>query len=721
MRRTCTSPPRLGTNVAVLNGLLNLLIKGDYIDRKFIDAHTVQFVQLASTVAEYPPERVEKISGIPAAQLREAADMIGRSSMLLSTALQGVYQSNQATAAACQINNINVILGRIGRPGCGILQMNGQPTAQNTRETGGDGDLPGFRNWGNMDHIRQLAALWNVHPDQIPHWGPPTHAPQIFRNCETGSIRMLWIQATNPAVSMPDLNRIRRILIRDDLFLVVNDAFMTETAQLADVVLPAALWGEKTGCGTNVSRVVHLSHKAIEPPGEARPDLDIFLDFGRRMDFRDKDGAPLVKWSNSEEVFNAWRECTRGRPCDYSGLSYGKLTGGSGIPWPCNDANPEGSVRYYTNLKFSTHADYCETYGHDLITGGAVSEQQYRANDPDGRAILKPAEYVPPAEEPDDRYPFFLTTGRVVFHFHTRTKTGRAQALRDAAPGDYLQVSAQDAQKLGIGAGDWVRITSRRGTAEARATVGDIESGHVFLSFHYSYWDDPERARAANELTLFEWDPVSKQPHFKYAAVALEKVDAPATEQPERVALHPERNTGKQQRVGVLAQNAQGKAAGGAKEPPRSHIADYIGLLHASEERVAKAFDMLKASHPDVPNIGATSTLLGDWARDATERLRPFLDKYGERVAGEPERLDKALLVKRPQTSFALLRDLQDLWLIAGESFVSIMVLEQAARGLRDAALLETLLHMKEINERQRTWLMTRIKQSGSQTLVVPS
>ena len=157
-------------------------------------------------MAQYPPERVEQISGVPAHALRAAVDLIAGSKMLLSTCLQGVYQSNQATAAGVQVNNLNLLLGRIGRPGCGILQMNGQPTAQNTRESGADGDLPAFRNWDNPQHIEELARLWNVDASIIPHWAPPTHAMQIFRYCETGSIRMLWIQATNPAVSMCGLN-----------------------------------------------------------------------------------------------------------------------------------------------------------------------------------------------------------------------------------------------------------------------------------------------------------------------------------------------------------------------------------------------------------------------------------------------------------------------------------------------------------------------------------
>ncbi|WP_368044717.1 molybdopterin-dependent oxidoreductase [Sabulicella glaciei] len=332
---------------------------------------------------------MQEITGVPPHLLEEAARLIGEAPTLVSTCLQGVYQSNQATAAACQINNINLLRGLIGRPGCGILQMNGQPTAQNTRETGADGDLPGFRNWDNMAHIKDLARIWNLEPRQIPHWAPPAHALEIFHLAETGPIRMLWIQCTNPAASLPDLGRIRSILERPDLFVVVQDAFMTETARLADVVLPAAMWGEKTGTFTNVDRTVHISHKAVDPPGEARSDFDIFLDYARRMDFRDKDGAPLVKWRTPEECFEAWKECTRGRPCDYTGFSYAKLTGGSGIPWPCNEQHPDGAPRIYEDHVFPTDPDYCESFGHDLQTGGVITPTEYEARSPAGRAFLK--------------------------------------------------------------------------------------------------------------------------------------------------------------------------------------------------------------------------------------------------------------------------------------------------------------------------------------------
>jgi ferredoxin-nitrate reductase len=716
--------PRVGSNVALLNGILHLIIENGWVDREFIEAHTVGFDELRRTLRAYPPDRAAEISGVPVQQIEAAARVIGEAKSLVCSCLQGIYQSNQATAAAVQINNINLIRGMIGRPGCGLLQMNGQPTSQNTRESGADGDLPAFRNWDNPKHIEELAQIWNVEASTIPHWAPPTHAMQIFRYCETGSIRMLWIQATNPAVSMPNLARIRKLLSNPELFVVVQDAFMTETAELADVVLPCALWGEKTGCFTNVDRTVHISHKAVEPPGEARSDLEIFLEFARRMDFRDKDSAPLIKWSTPEGAFEAWKACTRGRPCDYTGLSYQKLSAADGIPWPCNHVHRDGERWPYKDLIFPTDVDYCETFGHDLITGAAISPEKYRANNPAGRAILKPAEYIPPSEEPDKEYAYLLTTGRLVHHFHTRTKTGRAKELQAAAPDEAVQIAAEDASKLGIKEGDWIRITSRRGSIEAQATIGDIQSGHVFVPFHFGYWDNPGRARAVNELTLYEWDAVSKQPHFKYAAVKLKKVSKPSLRQPESVDLHPENHPASSvasmaEQVGELAKDV---ITGIEKKlkPERSHIADYIGLLDESEKRLVTAFRQIRSRHPDEPDIGPLCKLFGDWSEEADSLLRPFIVQYGERREGEPARLDKVLLVKRKQGGFDMLRDLHDLWLLVNESLISLNVLEQAARALRDEQLLGTLKHMQRRNERQQSWLKTRISQAAPQTLVVP-
>jgi anaerobic selenocysteine-containing dehydrogenase len=291
---------RNGANLALMNALVRELIERDWIDRDYVEANTVGFGDLHKKVKDCTPRWAANICGLEASDIEAAAELIGTTERLFSTVLQGFYQSHSATAAACQVNNIHLLRGMLGRPGCGLLQMNGQPTAQNTRETGANGDLSGFRNWANEAHVEELAGIWNVEPAQIPHYGAPTHAMEIFRYCEEGSIGFLWVSATNPAVSLPELHRIRTILADERLFLVVQDLFLTETARFADVVLPAATWGEKLGTFTNADRTVHLSEKAVDPPGEARPDMEIFRDYANRMGFKDKDGAPLIRWSTPE-------------------------------------------------------------------------------------------------------------------------------------------------------------------------------------------------------------------------------------------------------------------------------------------------------------------------------------------------------------------------------------------------------------------------------------
>jgi ferredoxin-nitrate reductase len=501
-------PVRSGTNLALMNALQRELIANGWIDRDYVEAHTLGIEALERAVDPYTPERAAEICDVEADDIRAAAHLLGTCARLVSTVLQGFYQSTQATASACQVNNVHLLRGMLGRPGAGVLQMNGQPTAQNTRETGADGDLPGFRNWDNREHIRELAELWNVDEMTIPHWAPPTHAMQIWRYAEQGSIELLWISGTNPAVSLPELSRIREILEREELFVVVQDIFLSETAQFADVVLPAATWGEKTGAFTNADRTVHLAEKAVDPPGEAKPDLEIFLDYARRMGFEDRDGEPLVKWDDPESAFAAWQACSKGRPCDYSDLSYERLRGGSGLQW--------GPERLYADGRFNTDPDYTETYGQDLATGAAFTEDEYRAKEPRGRAFLHAAEYEPGPETPSDEFPLLLTTGRTLYHFHTRTKTGRVPELDAAAPHAWAQLSEADAEALGIADGDQVRVRAPRGWISVPARVGGIREGVVFVPFHYA-------AQAANELTVTAWDPVSYQPVYKVGAARVEK------------------------------------------------------------------------------------------------------------------------------------------------------------------------------------------------------
>jgi anaerobic selenocysteine-containing dehydrogenase len=525
--------PRPGTNVMLMNALIRELLQHDQVDHDYIAAHTVGFDELRTMVERCSVERAAEVCGLAEDEIREAARLLGSAERLLSTVLQGFYQSHQATAAAVQVNNVHLVRGMLGRPGCGVLQMNGQPSAENTREAGADGDLPGFRNWANDEHVTELAAIWNLDVSQIPHYSAPTPLMQMMRYVEQGSIAFLYVTGTNPAVSLPELSRVRALLSQERLFLVVQDIFLTETAQFADVVLPAATWGEKVGTFTNADRTVHLSEKAVDPPGQARADLDILLDLAARLDLSDKDGAPLVPWGTAEEAFEAWKRCSRGRPCDYSGITYERLRGGSGIQWPCTDEHPDGTERLYAEGQFSANPDYCESYGRDLVTGAPVEPTEYRALNPEGRAVIKAAEYATPYETPSEEYPFQLITGRTVYHFHTRTKTARAPELQQAAPEVWVEASSADAAEHGWSEGDLLRVTTPRGEVSARLRITDIRPGVVFLPFHYGYFDTPggrepgEEGRAANELTQTAWDPASKQPLFKTAAASVHRVGAP--------------------------------------------------------------------------------------------------------------------------------------------------------------------------------------------------
>jgi ferredoxin-nitrate reductase len=252
------------------------------------------------------------------------------------------------------------------------------------------------------------------------------------------------------------------------------------------------------------------------------------------MDFRDKDGQPLISWNDPESAFEAWKECSWGRPCDYTGITYDKLRGGSGVQWPCNDEHPDGTERLYAEGIFNTETDNCETYGRDLLTGAESTEMEHRALAPAGRAFLLAAEYQPPHEEPRDEYPFRYTTGRTIYHFHTRTKTARAPQLQGAAPEPWVELSPADAGSVGVGEGDVVSVESPRGRLEAKARISSIKEGVVFAPFHYGYFDAPDgHPRAANELTITEWDPASKQPLYKVGAVKVTKIaDAGGTPAP---------------------------------------------------------------------------------------------------------------------------------------------------------------------------------------------
>lgn len=516
--------PRPGTNVALLNGIANLLIENGWIDRQFVSEHTVEFEEFRETASAYSPARVEEICGVPEDSLRRAAEWIGTSERTVTTCLQGVYQSNQATAAACLVNSIHLLTGKVGRPGCAPFQFAGQPSSMNTRETGADGTYPAYRNWEDPEHMKDLARRWKVPVELLGK--KPVSTPEIFELVEKGYVRVLWTIGTNPAVSMTD--RLKQLAALRDVFLIVQDGFEdTETAHFADVLLPAAIWGEKEGCMTNAERRCQHLRKAVDPPGEARSDFEIFVDFSRRMDLRDQSGNPLVAFATPREAFDEWRENSKGRIPDYSGMTYELLEARGGIQWPCNADHPNGTERLYTDRKFPTRWEIAESYRKDLRTGHERTLDEYRdSQDPDGKAVLIRAHYEPPLEGSEPEYPFVAVTGRQAYHWHTRTKTGRAPRLAAAAPEVFVAIAREDAERLGIRDGEPIRVVSRRGALTGPAKIGDVvPRGVVFVPFHYG---ELGRGQAANDLMPKMQDPVSKQPLQKGAAVRLEKTTGPA-------------------------------------------------------------------------------------------------------------------------------------------------------------------------------------------------
>lgn len=509
---------RAGTNVALMNGIIHLLIARGWIDKAFIDAHTVGFDAMEAITRDYPPEKVAQICDIPQHQLETAAEWIGTTPMMVSTVLQGFYQNVEATAASSLVNSVHLMLGAIGKPGAGPLLMAGQPSAMSNREAGADGSYPGYRNPHNEQHMKDLCRLWNIDADQF-HPEVPQDIVSMLEMAERGEIEFMWVIGTNPIVSLPDQNRTRKIL--DKLFVVLQDPFVdTETMDLADIYFPAAMWGEKAGCVTNAERSVNLLLKAVEPPGQARADFDIFIDVAQRLGFKDKDGAPLIAFNEPRDAFEEWRKVSKGRPCDYSAMTYELILQKGAVRWPCNDEHPEGSERLYEDLQFWTGIDDCESYGADFLTGNKHTRADYQHIDPKGKAFLKPVKWRRQPNPASEQFPFILNTGRLVYHFHTRTKTGRSAALNAKAPRAYVEVAPADAARMGIGSGDLVEITSERGCWEGPAIVADtVPPGELFVPFHFG-----QGPQSANQHTTYARDAVSKQPHFKSSPVALRRL-----------------------------------------------------------------------------------------------------------------------------------------------------------------------------------------------------
>jgi assimilatory nitrate reductase catalytic subunit len=479
------------TDVTLLNAILRVLLDEDLVDVDAARAHVTGLDELLAHLADVDLHAAAAECGLTVEAVRRAALAIGQAERCLVAWSMGVNHSAQGTETVTLLNTLCVLTGNVGRPGAAPFSITGQCNAMGTRESGFTASMPGYRSYDDAEHRRELAALWGIAEDRLPTERGRAY-PDIVNAVMNGKVKGLWIIGTNPLVSFPNREVLEIALGRLEL-LVVQDGFETPTTALADVVLPAAIWGEKDGTYTNSERRVSRVRAAVPPPGEARSDFDIFLAVAERWGCRDE---LFPGWTSPADSFDEWRRVSAGRPCDYSGITYDRIELAGGVQWPCASDDPTvplgGTPRLYTDRRF---------------------------NRPDGRAALRRVTRQPLRQPPGGDYPLLLNTGRTVEHWHTRTKTGRVPVLEGLAPEAWVEIHPTDAARLGVRSGGLVRVTSSRGSVDrlrARVTA-IVRPGEVFIPFH---WDE----RCANRLTTDECDPISREPNYKQCAVRVEAV-----------------------------------------------------------------------------------------------------------------------------------------------------------------------------------------------------
>ena len=483
-------PIRPGSDIALLNSMLYVLLDENLIDRQYIAQHTSGFGALINAVKDYAPRVAQEICGIPECLIVEAALIFGKAERAISLWSMGINQSTAGVHKNNAIHNLHLITGKIGKAGCGPFSLTGQPNAMGGREVGGLSHmLPGYRSVENPLHREEVERHWGVPFGSIAA-EPGLAALEQFEALAVGKVKAIWILCTNPAVSAPDTDVIEKALRQAEL-VVVQDAYHpTATGKFAHVLLPAAQWSEKEGVMTNSERRMTYMPQLVEPPGEALPDWQIIARFATAMGYGD-----AFAYQSAKEIFAEYAALTKNRVCDCSGISYRKLKS-SPVQWPLTKKMCTPAARLYSDGVFPTA---------------------------DGRANLIAVEHSEPAETADDAYPLVLTTGRSKYHWHTMTRTGKNPALRKSAPEPILDLHRVDARRYGIQDADFVEVISRRGKIMVQCRVTEeITRGTCFLPFHWGR--DQGFFKAANNLTISARDPVSRQPELKACAVRLRKV-----------------------------------------------------------------------------------------------------------------------------------------------------------------------------------------------------
>ena len=461
---------RCGTDVALLNGLMNVILNEDLHDHEFVENRTENFEELKKVVSKYTPEQTEEITGVPKEKIIEAARLYseaGRASILYS---MGITQHTTGTENVLSVANLAMLTGNIGNEGTGVNPLRGQNNVQGACDMGALPPLfPGYQKVAVPEVREKFEKAWGV---KLSASGGLTVVEMMDAATE-GKIKGMYIMGENPMLSDPNIGHVEEGL-KNLEFLVVQDIFLTETAELADVVLPAACFAEKDGTVTNTCRRVQLLHKAVIPPGESKQDWEIICEVSKKMGYS-------MSYTSPKEIMEEIASLTP----SYGGIYYDRLESGDGLQWPCLDRKHPGTP---------------------ILHRGAFTR---------GKGLFVGAEYKPPAELPDKDYPFILTTGRLLYHFHTASMTRHSKPLSAIVPEGFVEINPDDAGKFGIREGDLVEVSSRRGKIQTKARVTDrVASGIIFMPFHFA-------EEAANRLTNPALDPIAKIPELKVCAAAV--------------------------------------------------------------------------------------------------------------------------------------------------------------------------------------------------------
>jgi formate dehydrogenase major subunit len=467
--------PTPGTDIAWINGLIHIIIKEDLHNKAFIESRTENFEALKEIVEKYTPEYVEDITGIKADDLIDVARQFAKAPAAAILYCMGITQHTCGTDNVKSLANLSLLCGHLGKPGGGVNPLRGQNNVQGACDMGG---LPNvftaYQPVSNDEARNNLEKVWNVTGMSATPGIPVT---EMIQKAYDKEMKSLYIIGENPLVSDPDLNHARKAIANLD-FLVVQDIFQTETTKMADVVLPAFCFAEKDGTFSNTERRVQRVRKAVEAPGEAKQDWEILCEIAQRMGYD-------MSYENSQDIFKEIAVVTP----SYKGITWDRIDK-IGIHWPCPNETHEGTPILHTT-QFTR-----------------------------GKGMFHAIDHSPPAELPDKEYPYILTTGRVLYHYHTGTMTMKTKGLNLLSPECFVEISSADAQKLGLGTGSMVDVASRRGKISAKLKISSkAVDGTVFIPFHFA-------KAAANELTNAKLDPIAKIPEFKVCAIKIEPATA---------------------------------------------------------------------------------------------------------------------------------------------------------------------------------------------------